>query len=327
MRTLGPVERRVLGQLDLDPHQPLQKAARVVGMHAASFQRVTQRLRERHGMQVRPFINMLRLGYQDVVVYANIAPTSAQKQRHLIRRITEHGSVSWLSYLIGDYQLAFAFFCRHLNELSAFMESLSPGEDETFTSWLVSPRIRYTQFNRKYLIEKGTTIRAYDFDFGREVPVIDELDSKILWTIANTEHESNRSVARYLGSPPATIDRRVNRLKEEGILLGSMALIPAAALGMTVYRILLTCTFLNQDLRKRLQDFCTQHPHVVFLIESLGPYNFEIGVEVSSPGEIPVLAQELQAVCDKALYAVQTYMEVEDLKWSFYPMRPATVPR
>ncbi len=325
VKNLSTLEARVLGQLDLDPAQPLQKAARSLRMHVASVHRVEQRLRERYGMRVRPFINMLRLGYHDVVVYANIAPTSPTRQRQIIRKITDHESVSWISYLIGDYQLAFAFFCQHLNELSEFMEALSPGEEDVFSSWIVSPRVRYTQFNRKYLVDRGQRVRAYDFAFSREVPKIDDLDRGILWTLANTEHESNRAVARYLGAPAATIDRRVARLKEDQILLGSMALVPVASLGMTVYRILLTCSFLNQDLRRRLQQFCAQHPHVVFLIESLGPYNFEIGVEVSSPREIPVLSQELQAVCGKALYTVQTYMEVEDLKWSFYPMRPPSL--
>jgi DNA-binding Lrp family transcriptional regulator len=320
---LTELERTILGFLDEDPTQGLAALARRSHRHVGTVQRVILRLRERARLKIRPFINLLALGYHDVVVYANLAVDEPARQRRLVERIRRSEQVSWLSYLIGDHQLAFAFYCRHLSELGDFIAQLSAVNEASFSSWVVSPRLRYTQYNRKYLLPEGGKQRAYHFTTADPFLTIDNLDAEILWTLANTDAESNREVARALGAPPATVDRRLQQLRSSGVICGSIAMVPQEFLGVTVYRLLLTCRFLSQQLRAALEKFCLHHPTVIFLIESLGPYNFEIGVEVSRPQEIPVLAQEIQRVCGSALHDIQTYMEVEDLKWSFFPMKSA----
>jgi len=63
------------------------------------------------------------------------------------------------------------------------------------------------------------------------VPEVDDTDRLLLRALVSDGRQSNRDLAAATGVSPATVNRRVRRLEDEGVLRGVSALVDAEAVG------------------------------------------------------------------------------------------------
>lgn len=63
------------------------------------------------------------------------------------------------------------------------------------------------------------------------VPAVDETDRSLLRALVSDGRQSNRDLAAATGVSPATVNRRVRRMEEDGVLRGVSALVDAETVG------------------------------------------------------------------------------------------------
>jgi len=48
------------------------------------------------------------------------------------------------------------------------------------------------------------------------------------------------------------------------------------------YKVLVTLKNLTKEKEKQIQEYCLQHPNIVYLVNTLGPWQLELDVEVEN---------------------------------------------
>jgi DNA-binding Lrp family transcriptional regulator len=321
---LSTKERKILAALSLSPLSDGAALAKTLGMHTANVQYSLRSLQEREIYSIRPFINQMLLGYEDLAVFMNLAAMRPERREKVMSEIVTSPMVSWCSQLIGDYELVVGVLTTRINELATFFDYLRKDGGDVFSNRAIVPRIAYHQYIRKGIMP---TIRVPaplsitdSIKGGLSKPIVlDELDKKILRSLANAKGSSRRELARELSIPPSTLLHRIRSLEKSKLIAGYFLQLDSRHLGMQDYRLLVECRSLTTALRKKLELCCRQHPSVYFLVEDLGPYDFEIGISAPDPFEVGKVSAEITAVLGKSLHSVKSLTEVADLKWSFFP--------
>ena len=153
---------------------------------------------------------------------------------------------------------------------------------------------------------------------------LDSLDIDILWHLSNSEWRSLRHLSELVKAAPSTVERRVEALVKSEIVRLIYGMNPEH-LGVASYRLLLRTERIDSRLTEKVFEFCRSQPSTIMLFESVGPWDYEIDIESEHPDSVRKFQQELDAATGGAISEVRVLAELEDYKFTYFPVTTADV--
>jgi DNA-binding Lrp family transcriptional regulator len=181
-----------------------------------------------------------------------------------------------------------------------------------------------TVYPRRYLLPDAKDSSPLSSTSTQSREVIDTIDHQLLQAVAALPGSSQRELAEHLGVSPTMIDVRLRRLRERGILIGMVLALAPHELGVTEYKLILRGRGTHPQLAPAIHRIAQTNPHVTYVIECLGGWDFEIGVESDDPRDVSTLTQLLLFEFGRFIEAITMLTKVHDHKQRWYP-GPATV--
>jgi len=319
LKTLRPEETKILWALQENPLATVLELSKKSRLQTGKTQYALRRLKEDRGLIVRPFINFLASGAHYVAVYANLNAPGAKAREKLLKSLHSERRIGWCGELIGDYELAFTVCCSHLREITALLNRVTESTGVDFTEYVLSPRTEFSLFKRKFITReevKATSLTAAYLD---QAVSLDSLDHRILKTLAEARYDSMREVARLIKEPVSTVDRRVRDLRDKHVIIGDFVDLAPIHLGVQPYRLLIRTKGLSKSSRAKLKEFSCRHRRVIFIVETLGIYDLEVGVELSDPQMIMEVISDFNEHFGAHIHTMRSLMETRIIKWSNYP--------
>jgi Lrp/AsnC family transcriptional regulator, leucine-responsive regulatory protein len=265
-----------------------------------------------------PFINMYPLGFTEWTIFFSLACESEKLQRAFISALVRSPVISWVGALGGEYQFGIALMVRRVEQVSALLNGLAAKYGNIVFKKALSLKTSFTAFGRKYLCPE-MSIPVLSFAGTGKETSIDEIDDRILSAMAGPPYHSNRQLAQSLGIPGTSVERRIDRLEAAKIIAGYIYRLRLAAFDIQAYRLLVFARGMNPELTRRLRDFAAQHPQVLHFIECLGPWDYELGVEVEHAEAVTGISNALSSQFGAAIYNIQLLQVFRHLKYSGYP--------
>jgi DNA-binding Lrp family transcriptional regulator len=316
---LSEFESEIVAVLQLNPWQEARDIARAIKLRTENVQYVIRKLRDRAKLQIRPFVDLYRLTPLHVAMYVTTGIRSHKQFEALLKELRSHRLVTWCSELIGDFHLGFTLYAKSMHEVQDFLERISLRYESAFLDRAIAPRVRYRLFPRKYLSPKKYDYTPLNLGLNPEPFHIDSLNGKLLFALSNSTFTSIREVARELGEPYSTISRRVSALSDEKLIVGYFVWLPPQCLGVTPNRVFLASRGLLPDDRSWILRYTQLHPRVVSLSETLGVFDYEIGLEVQTPEQTAEFIRSLYEHLGPKLQAVKTVVETRQIRWTSFP--------
>ncbi len=317
---LSDKERKILGAIEHQAEVPVSELQKQTKLRAHSIHYAIASLKRR-GIIVgkAPFINNYPLGYTDYTIYFSLSSTSKRSTNKLISRLIAAPGVSWVAQLGGDFQIGVAFCARRIEEVSFLLGELSEEFGQLFFQKSISVRISFHAFGRKYLWKRSQNIAPLKIGKLPSSVEINEVDHTILSGLANNEYSSKRELSRLLAIPFSTLERRVGRLEESGVIGGYIYRLNLSGSNLLTYRLLIYSRGIAPMLTQQLYTFCKKHPGVLHFIECMGAWDYEIGVEISHAEELNEIIQALQESVGDGLIGIKSLQIFKHLKYSGYP--------
>jgi DNA-binding Lrp family transcriptional regulator len=310
---------KVLWGLQEKPLGTVQTLSKKTGFRPGKVQYLLNRLKSDRGLVVRPFINFLATGAHYIAVYANFSAPSSKARAALVTSLTKESIVSSCSELIGDYELAFTVSCGHLKEIRDLFERVTTSTRVEFSEYILSPRMSFSFFKRKFLTRNTVIESSLDAEYPDKPANLDSLDLKILKAVADARFDSVRDIARLVNIPISTVDRRIRNLREQRVILGDFIDLAPQHLGVHPYRLLIRTKGLSPADKRDIYEFSRQHRRVIFIINTLGIFDLEIGLELSDPGSIMEVISDYNERFGAHIHTLRSLMESKPIKWSTYP--------
>jgi DNA-binding Lrp family transcriptional regulator len=318
---LSDQELAVLASVELKAQDPIEKIRKETGLREHTIRYALRRLADKKIIHPVPFINLHRLGYTIYTVMFSVAVDNRKGSKNtLLKSLLTSPYVLWIGEFGGEYQYGIGFCCKTFAELISYMRELSEKHEQIFFDKAISVQISSTIFPRRYLWKKKLNISPITSTFSADgVYEADDLDRRILSGLTSHSLLSHRQLAMKLEVPLSTVELRIKKLRENKVILADMFAIDSEALGKESFKLLVYTKGLNLNFTEALHKFCLQRNEVVHLIDLLGVWGYEIGVEVNSGQQVTHIIQDLYEAFPGLINTIRPLTKFRYPKFRFFP--------
>lgn len=319
-RSLSEVQKRIIAASLLRADTSAKSIAREIKVAEPTVRRNLELMRE-HGV-LRPFllVNVHALGYTDFCMAVSLYNETPKHRKMFIEYARRHDRVAWLAELSGEYHFSISIFAKNEVEALNFFQDLADRAPDINlkkyfsirTSWnmISPPKPGATSNNRDELSRTPTKLSAK----------FDELDHRILFSLNKEPLSTDIAISRLLKTPIATIQYRINRLKNEGLLGGVAYYFEPHAAGQFGYRLFIQVPNNSRGFSKKLLEFSRKTSAVSAFVECLGNWDYELNCEVGHPSEATRLREQLLELFPTQISHIQLLQIIETLKIEPYPL-------
>lgn len=308
----------VLASAELRAREAVSIFRKETGLREHSIRYALRRLNERGVITPIPVINMHRIGITIVNVFFSVGAQRSNAQESLLRAFSESDEIVWIGEFGGEYQYGIALCSRRIGESLDFISGLSKRFTNVFFEKAISYQYAVWLFPHKYLAGKRSAARHLRVGFTKDLVNIDETDDRILRALASSGGASFRQIAQKLGMPTSTVDVRLRRLQEAKVIEGYMYAVNPGAIGMQAFKLLVYAKGINHELSAAMVKYSEQHRNVVYFIECLGTWDYEIGVEVERAEDITAIIQDIYERFGSSIISVKLLSKFRDHKIRYY---------
>lgn len=307
----------ILHTLETNPKATTRDIAFITQLRKHAVRHILQTLEQEKQIRRIPLIDVYPLGYQHYGCYFSIAAQQQENKTAFISALTaSHHTVS-LAEVGGDFHYTVVIIAKNPRDVIHFFHEYTEKFGEIFLALTITTRIFYTQFNHKYL---SSPENLYEATIGNvsHTEMLDGIDHHILLTLTKNQL-SLSDLAKELKTPLSTIKYRIQKLEEKNIISGYVYDINLTDLPMQKYALLIQVNEINAKIGTDLCLFSQKHPNICHFLQCIGPWNFEIGTEVSHPEDITAITQSLYKQFGTKITSIKTVSVHKTLKLSYYP--------
>lgn len=298
---------------------PVDKIRKLTNMRSHSVRYWLNRGLDLGVIQRRCFMNMFRLGYTQHQIYISLATGSRERRQAVVERLIQSTMVTWLGRLGGDYQYGANIISNNLAEVFDLFHSISEEFGHILLEKAIAVRVALTLLGSKYLAPHIDPGEPLSYRITTEYIETDELDRKLLRAVTNDASQSTHQIARNLAIPQSTVDYRLKKLVENGVIVGHYYAVLPEKVGMHSFLLLLCSKGISNELRQELYNFCVEHPNVTIFIEAIGNWDFEMVFEVEHSEQATIIMEELQDAFGDKLHWIKMLPLFSYLKLAEYP--------
>lgn len=303
---LTPTEAQVLACVRFQGRTPVPKIASQCGLRAHTVSHALSRLKERGIIVPYTVVNVHALGLVDYGVFlSGVVPTGESRAR-LISRLKRSSMVPWVVELAGKFQLAFSLVARSPFEVDRFLLELGLGDGDASIRKAVCTRLQWHAYGPRYISECKNAPAGYVN--GGEVAKadVDELDMRILRGLSLVEAGSLTKLARIVGEPLSTVEYRVRGLERRGVIVCCAYAIDSVKIGAIPYLLLVYERGSSAKFRTAIAALARTQKNIVSLTSTLGPWSYELGVDVFEPAEVSQVCRALGDALGEDIQAIDT---------------------
>jgi DNA-binding Lrp family transcriptional regulator len=319
---LDQKDRKILYELDVDSRQPNSELARKAGIskQVAGF-RIKRLMKERLVSSFFTVIDISRLGFTIHKNFLRLQNLNREKESELIAFLKGNPNVVWLASCDGKYDLAFGTWARDMEYLDRTLMELNRRFGEFVSERQIATIIRGEYFFRDYLISKKEPSASRKSFFGA-VPMragLDRDDWKILLELGRDARAGIASIAGKAGMSADAVSRRIRKLEKSGVIRHYNIVPNESAYPFLHYKILIGLRNVSEERELALAEYCRINPNIVYIVKALGPWEFEIDMEVESAEQLRSIMMDIKTRFQDIIKDYSTLHVYQVHKYNFCP--------
>ena len=287
MAELDKKDRIIIYELDRNARQPFSHISKKAGLSRESvLYRVKGYLNSGTIRNFLAVIDMSKFGFSHHKVFVRLHNISRKQEAELIVSLCSNPHISWVASCDGKYTLVFGVKARNLQDLQGIMKEINGSYWHFFLSQDVASIVEARHFYRDYLVGRhGTTKREIRWSSGEFASNVDMKNIEILEKLSENPRATSVSIAKAVGLSPDAVLKKIRRLEKDGVIDHYTIWPNANMLAGEYYKVLITLQNFDSKNEVMLHAFCKEHPNIVYIVNTVGPWQFEIDIEVENAAE------------------------------------------
>lgn len=277
-------DKKILYELDKNSRQPLSIIAKKVNLSRESvLYRLNKYFQEGTIRNYLTIINMSKIGFTHYKIYIKLHNITEKQEEDFINYLKNNPFISWIASCDGTYSLIFGIKARSIIELSSILRIINNKYHNFIMEQEITTIINAQHFYRDYLIEqKENSEREIIWGGKKEEVNIDKQNIIILDELSKNSRINSVEIAGKLKISADSVIQRIKKLERAKIIEGYMLWPNVNKLRGVYYKVLITFHNLNEEVEKKLKNYCLKKSNVVYIVNSLGKWHFEMDIEVSN---------------------------------------------
>ncbi len=315
-------DRKILYELDINSRQPNSEIAKKVGLskQVVGF-RIKRLIKEKIVSFFYSVIDISKLGFTIHKNFLRLQNLDRGKEKELLDFLENHPNIVWVASCDGKFDLVFGTWAKDMAFLDKTITELNKRFGGYIAERQIATIIRGDYFIRDYLIPKEKP-SAYRKSFFRAVssPVkMDNNDWKILALLGKNSRMMAVEIANTIKlSADATADR-VRKLEKSGVIQHYNIVPNEAKYPYLHYKVLIGFRNISEERERSLREYCRITPNIVYIVKSLGPWEFEIDLEVENAEQFREIMMDIKTKFNDILKDYSALHIYQVHKYNFCP--------
>jgi DNA-binding Lrp family transcriptional regulator len=303
--------RRILHELSKNARTPLKQLAKKVSLSESTLSyRLTQLHKEEIILGTAPIIDHSKLNHIVYRIYASFFGTTTKKEQEIFNWLKQQKAVLVLASVQGEYDILIMSAVSSSEKFHDFLKNFKEkyrkfiGTLETFTY------LKTYHFSRDYLIENEERTTIVTGESQKEK--IDELDKKILRSLATDARKPVLQISKEINVPVRTVSNRLKLLEKKKIILGYSLNLNLNKIEREYYKLNIIG---NENIDySSLINFAAHLDSSIYVDETIGKYDFELNVEVKNKQElneiINSIKEKMKGIRHLNLFQINKYLKL-----------------
>lgn len=322
LESLSAVEREILYLTVMDAAAPAVKIAERVGCKPHAVQAALAKFEAHQIFSRRVIVNVFRLGYSLHSVYVTLSTEGRGQRNEIAEHVAAHPATSSVLELSGEYDFVVSLVVRDSMALARFNYELSERFSGAVLKKDVAITLSNTEFGEKVLLPGDGLYSECSYAVDQERHEVDAVDQRILYCISGSEFSTSARLSRALGIPTSTLEYRIRKLRERGIICGDLHELRGRQVGLSNYVVLVGMKGFPAETHSEFRSYLRQNPVVSSLSFEIGYWDYRLGVSVREECELNELVTEMRQRFGERIAAVQPLPLVGVRKVRDYPFPP-----
>ena len=165
--------------------------------------------------------------------------------------------------------------------------------------------MQVSQFKRNYLISQNQNSKIPYFGKEFQEKKIDETDKKILKKILKNGKISTTQIAQELNITRNTVYSKIKSLTKNEIIQGYSTLIHPEIYNFQIYQLMVNFNTVDEKTKKIFYQYCASNKNIIFYVDCVGKWNFEITCEVENQIKLQEIINEIRTEFQEVLLNIE----------------------
>lgn len=323
MVILDEVDRKILFELDIDARASFSQIGKKLKIGKNNVQYRVKKLVQ-DGV-IKKFVvqpSIAKLGFFLGKIYIQLAGCTNKERAEIFQYLADDRQICWVASGEGRWDLLFGAYVRSISHFAGIKDGFFKRFEKFVTSYDVVFLVEGYTSQRGYLINRKSVFKQKVPDFMGEPKVVSlsPQEQQILSLIANNARFNYMEISRKLKIDIKTAKKRIVDLERKGVIQGYVSFLEPKKFGYSLFKL---CIYLKDYEAKKVEfiNYCLENPNVIHVIDSMGPWEIELEMEVASIDEFYNLTHEIRNRYSQIIKKTESVFISSESKLDFLPMQ------
>lgn len=325
MIKLDKKDKRILYELDKNCRQTNSEIAKKVGLSKQVVGFRIQRLIENKIISFfYAIIDISKLGFAIHKNFLRFQNMTKEKEKAFLDYTKSNPNVVWAASCDGRYDFIFSTWAKDAEYLSNILKELNSKFGQFIYDRQTATILKGQYFPRDYLLDKKRTEINPEAFFG-SVPKqikIDEEDWKIILALGKDARTTAVDISKGMKLSADAIGDRIRKLEKLGVIKSYTIVPNEAQYPYLHHKVLISLKNNSDEVEKGLVNFCQDNPNIVYLVKTLGHWDFEIDIEAENIEKLREVLMELKSKFQNEIKDYSSLQIYQVHKYNFCPSIP-----
>jgi len=258
--------------------------------------------------------NITRLGKTHYRVFVKYQNMTKELETDLLNYLSARPEISWLTLLDGDFDLEFVVWTGNIMEFEKIYDDILGNFGNLFHEkyFSIGTRVEYLPYR---FLDLETDSNPIVFGDCFENYSLDSLEKRIIKEINHNGRIPFSTLAQLCQISINSVKAKVEHLMDCAIILGFGLKVNQNLIGFTHRKVLLKLNQPSKEKIESISNYLRQQPNVIFLIKTIGAYDFEFELMTRSNEEFYHIVREFRSQFSHEIKLHHTVMVHDELKY------------
>ncbi|HIH22098.1 TPA: Lrp/AsnC family transcriptional regulator [Candidatus Micrarchaeota archaeon] len=322
-------DKRILHEIDLNARASNAEIAKRTGVSKqVAGLRIKKLLGSKTILGFFAVIDNAKLGFTIHKSFVRLQNIDGNTEQRMLEFLKNHPAIVWIASCDGRYDLAFGTLATNMAELDRTLSEIDALFGENVSERHIATILHGEYFDREYLLEnlkkEAISKESAKAAFGAipEPAPLDETDWKILLELGKNARATLVEIAKTIEVSPDTVAVRIKNIEKQGVIKRYNFVPNESIYPYLHYKVLVGLKNSGEERERALIGFCKTHPNIVYIVKALGPWDFEIDIEIESPEQLRKVMMELKTKFSDIIKDYSSLSIYQVHKYNFCPGMP-----